>query len=335
MKAWLKGFIVLTLTLVTAGSAVYAGINDGLVGYYPFNGNSNDESGNGNNGIVHDAIFTLDRFGSMESAVSFNGTNSRISIPTSPTLNIAGSVSIEAWFVSHSDNGGIIVGKENPVILPRSGYVLVNNANGSISVHCFDNNGDRVYVNTLSFGDNYNYNDGIYHHVVGVCDINGDGRARLYVDGELKGVSVASNGSAPWRTLESISNIGTNDYSVIIGDRDGSPFPLWGVIDRVAIYNQALSQLEIQKLYNEGKKACNCTDADSDGVPDAWDQCPNTPAGSCTNNHGCLCEGLYTEEQMNQMVEAILTWGDTNNDGKIGLTEAIHALRITSGVTQP
>ena len=80
---------------------------------------------------------------------------------------------------------------------------------------------------------------------------------------------------------------------------------------------------------------CTCTDSDSDGVPDAWDQCSDTPAGSCTNKHGCLCEGLYTEKQMNQMVSNILTWGDTNNDGKIGLAEAIHALRITSGVTQP
>jgi len=76
-------------------------------------------------------------------------------------------------------------------------------------------------------------------------------------------------------------------------------------------------------------------DSDNDGVIDRWDLCPDTPADSCINKHGCLCEGLYTEEQMNQMVSNILTWGDTNNDGKIGLAEAIHALRITSGVTLP
>ena len=76
-------------------------------------------------------------------------------------------------------------------------------------------------------------------------------------------------------------------------------------------------------------------DSDSDGVIDQWDQCPDTPADSCTNRHGCICNEFYTEEQMNQMVSNILTWGDTNNDGKIGLAEAIRALRITSGVTQP
>ena len=84
-----------------------------------------------------------------------------------------------------------------------------------------------------------------------------------------------------------------------------------------------------------GTSAIDYPDSDSDGVPDAWDQCPDTPTGSCTNNQGCLCEGFYTEEQMNQMVSNILMWGDTNNDGKIGLAEAIQALRITSRVTPP
>lgn len=36
---------------------------DGLVGYWPFNGNANDESGNGNNGTVNGASLTTDRYG--------------------------------------------------------------------------------------------------------------------------------------------------------------------------------------------------------------------------------------------------------------------------------
>ncbi|MDA3787939.1 MAG: hypothetical protein PF503_05555 [Desulfobacula sp.] len=45
--------------------------------------------------------------------------------------------------------------------------------------------------------------------------------------------------------------------------------------------------------------------------------------------------GCYTEEQMNQMVGAILTWGDMDGDKKITLIEAINALRVISGVTEP
>ena len=60
--------------------------NNGLVAYYPFNGNANDESGNKNNGIVKGATLTTDRFGRKASAYSFNGTTSLISMP-SPFYN--------------------------------------------------------------------------------------------------------------------------------------------------------------------------------------------------------------------------------------------------------
>ena len=36
-------------------------LNSGLAAYYPFNGNSNDESGNGNHGTVFGASLTTDR----------------------------------------------------------------------------------------------------------------------------------------------------------------------------------------------------------------------------------------------------------------------------------
>ena len=45
---------------------------DGLVGYWGFNGNANDQSGNGNNGTVHGATLTTDRFGNSNSAYYFN-----------------------------------------------------------------------------------------------------------------------------------------------------------------------------------------------------------------------------------------------------------------------
>jgi ankyrin repeat protein len=46
----------------------------GLLAYYPFNGNANDESGNGNNGVVKGAAPTADRFGVSGKAYFFNGT---------------------------------------------------------------------------------------------------------------------------------------------------------------------------------------------------------------------------------------------------------------------
>ena len=47
--------------------------SNGLVGWWPFNANANDESGKGNNGTVTNATITTDRFGVANSAYSFNG----------------------------------------------------------------------------------------------------------------------------------------------------------------------------------------------------------------------------------------------------------------------
>jgi len=48
---------------------------NGLVAFYPFNGNANDESGNGKNGTVINAIPVVDSFGSSNKAYGFNGNN--------------------------------------------------------------------------------------------------------------------------------------------------------------------------------------------------------------------------------------------------------------------
>ena len=49
---------------------------DGLVGYWGFDGNANDQSGNSNNGTVNGANLTTDRFGNVDSAYSFDGNSS-------------------------------------------------------------------------------------------------------------------------------------------------------------------------------------------------------------------------------------------------------------------
>lgn len=75
----------------------------------------------------------------------------------------------------------------------------------------------------------------------------------------------------------------------------------------------------------------NLIDSDNDGVPNQWDQCAETPMYSLTNRNGCVSAELYTKEQVNKLINDILLWGDTDGDNKIGLSEAINALRVTSG----
>jgi hypothetical protein len=56
---------------------------NGLVGWWPFNGNANDESGNGNERTVNDATLTTDRFGIVSKAYNFDGVDDFIEVATS------------------------------------------------------------------------------------------------------------------------------------------------------------------------------------------------------------------------------------------------------------
>lgn len=53
-------------------------LKDGLITFYPFNGNGNDESGIGNHGAVYGATLSSDRFGNTNKAFRFDGINDYI-----------------------------------------------------------------------------------------------------------------------------------------------------------------------------------------------------------------------------------------------------------------
>jgi hypothetical protein len=79
---------------------------NGLVAYYPFNGNANDESGNGLDGTVTGAQLTKDRFGSASRAYSFND-NQYIVVSQSASENVFPfTVNLWASFDSLSNDNG-------------------------------------------------------------------------------------------------------------------------------------------------------------------------------------------------------------------------------------
>lgn len=68
--------------------------SNGLLAYYPFNGNANDSSGNGHHGIVYGATLTADRFGDTNSAYYFDGLSNRIELGSWFNYNV---FSISMW----------------------------------------------------------------------------------------------------------------------------------------------------------------------------------------------------------------------------------------------
>ena len=78
---------------------------NGLVGYWPFSGNANDASGNGNNGTVNGATLIADRNGIVNSAYSFDGLSNYIQVPHSSSISITGDITMSAWVKTNGSNG--------------------------------------------------------------------------------------------------------------------------------------------------------------------------------------------------------------------------------------
>jgi len=78
---------------------------NGLVGWWPFSGNANDESNNGFNGVVNGASLTTDRYGNQNSAYNFDGFNDYILM--SNITNNYSSYSISCWISTNSVPAGI------------------------------------------------------------------------------------------------------------------------------------------------------------------------------------------------------------------------------------
>ena len=70
-------------------------LDKGLIAYYPFNGNANDASGNGNNGRVNGATLAEDRFGRRNHAYGFDGNDD---VNFNKTLITTKSFAISFWF---------------------------------------------------------------------------------------------------------------------------------------------------------------------------------------------------------------------------------------------
>ena len=76
----MKKILGISIVIVICCMNLTADLDEGLVAHYPFNGNANDESGNGNNGTVNGATLTADRSGNEDCAYFFNGNGDYISL---------------------------------------------------------------------------------------------------------------------------------------------------------------------------------------------------------------------------------------------------------------
>jgi hypothetical protein len=200
-----------------SGGGSSVNLSQGLIAYYPFNGNANDESGNGNNGTVNGAILTSDRLGNNNKAYYFNG-QSNISIPVL-SINTQ-SISITSFFSIDSYNAA---GRR--IIEHTWG----NNAVFSIAVlsntlfeACFQLNDGKCRTSTFSVPLN---------KIISFAAIYDNGTIKNYINGK------------EILTVSKLNPLQNSNNGIYIGGHDYWTFN--GVIDEVRIYNRAITPSEI------------------------------------------------------------------------------------------
>jgi hypothetical protein len=232
--------IVVFASMITGMAQVpsYVPAN-GLVGWWPFNGNANDESGNGNNGTVNGATLTSDRFGNANAAYSFDGISNTISTQLiSPILS---DWTISFYFrssnIDYNFQGQNVIGLGSDVFgygaagFQFSGQVLPGqcpNFNYLNQMYLFD----ASQVCGGNFVNGGLYNNGTWYHVVMT-------KASLNYELKINNITVDTS------ILEDI-----NIDQLVFGNRVPNIFQFFnGNIDDIGIWNRALTQNEITQLY--------------------------------------------------------------------------------------
>ena len=225
--------ILVLLAFIQCTGIVFCQIpTNGLVAYYPFNGNAADESGNGVNGTVNGATISSDRFGNSSSAYSFNGIDNNILFNSFP-MSITDNWTISAWIspeMMTQTHMAIELGYD-PGYMPADGYGICIQEGCLFALYC----GISLY--------NWNYCLQInsWHHIVMRRD---NGILTYTVDNILLGMTINTSPTPP--------------TAFYIGSGTGIRF-FKGKIDDVRIYNRALMLDEIELLYYEALPAGELT----------------------------------------------------------------------------
>jgi len=236
MKKLILLFSVLFTTMSFAQVPSYVPAN-GLVGWWPFNGNANDESGNGNNGVLIAPVLANDRFLNANSAYTFDGIDDYIDAGTSPNLYFSSGVSISAWV--NTNNVGYKIAEKQQDSPPYFIYQYFIHGTGQVSV------GLRIDASNSAYTfSNELISLNQWSHVVFSWqkDING-GLCRIYINGQEATYSTQTPLNGDIAILSSLSTkFGADIYPPLLEAPDG-------ILDDIGIWNRALTDCEIQNLY--------------------------------------------------------------------------------------
>lgn len=203
--------------------------SNGLVGWWPFNGNANDESGNGNNGTVNGASFSPDRFNNSGAACNLdNQAGDNIAIPS---INFGNDFTISIWFKLNNYNQ-----------VQASSFFSQYDGNMGIELNYTVNPSILLYSligpeadPTKRMYSLFSVGLGNWNHLVWIKSGN-------FSEFTLNGNSIYQQSN--------LSNVTINNGIAYFGKAQWGGNELFGLIDDIGIWNRALTQQEIIDLFN-------------------------------------------------------------------------------------
>jgi hypothetical protein len=262
----MKHSIISLLMLVGAVNFSYSQLpsylpTNGLVAWYPFNGNANDESGNGNNGTAAGAVLTTDRFGNNNSCYQFNGMNSSISTLSGGPLNQSPR-SFSLWLRTNKTGENYLIQYGNPTGAGDYFGIAMNNYCSGIGIDI--SNGVAMWGPNSLTNNNWHHCVIVFDPTVGSTLVD----LIVYVDGVLQSSLNCS------LSLNNNTQINTQElYPFLIGGGATTPGSrhFQGDIDDIGIYNRALTQAEVTALYTSTTSSTsgntNSTSPAPPGIP--------------------------------------------------------------------
>ena len=199
----------------------------------PPNTEAHDSSLYGNHGTIYEAAWVSDApYGPYRgSALHFDGEDDYVDCGNDASLDLTEAATVEAWInIETYSVVQRIVSKLGDA--PRNGYDLyvgITSGDDGYVRWVVARNGEFAYpYSTTELSLN------TWYHVVGTFD---GGTARLYINGREE------------NAMEAAGPIGSTPVNLNVGRWPGGSYHFNGIIDRVRVYNRALSQAEVFQSY--------------------------------------------------------------------------------------
>lgn len=212
------------ILLAVSSMAQDTDLKNGLIGYYRFNGNASDESGNNNHGEINGVNKEKDVTGMSGESFRWNDEDDNIKLPIDINPVSLPQVSICAWVKLSNNREKVIVVSNDDRDGDRKIYTEINDKKHVWAI----SNGEGKFIGKTPT------QRGKWTFLVATYN-NKNNKASIYVDGEK------TEGTAKVDMGADYILVGANPY----GNDDFE-----ALIDEVRVYDRILSKQEIDSLQN-------------------------------------------------------------------------------------